>query len=126
MEEPGLKPTNAYLAGYLDADGCVRFSGGTPRVEIKSVFPWVLTEFTLRWGGSVRLSSQPTERNLWRWSISGNNAESCILDLIPDLYVKKEQAHIVLQARRVHPGPYRDSLIEQLKALKHRNYRYND
>lgn len=126
MAETGLKPTNAYFAGYLDADGCVRFSRGTPRVEIKSVFPWILTEFSLNWGGAVRLCSQPPDRNLWRWGVCGDSAEKCLIDLVSDLYVKQEQAHIVLQARRVRPGPYRDGLVEQLKALKHRNFRYND
>jgi hypothetical protein len=122
LEGTGLKPTNAYLAGYLDADGCIRFYGGTPRIEIAGVFPWILEEYAMRWGGSVRPMRSSHSRPIWRWSICGDKAERCLLDLMPDLYVKKAQGQLVLQARRIEPGPYRDSVIAQVKALKHRDY----
>ena len=121
-DRTGPKPTDAYLAGYLDADGCVRFSTGSPRVEITSVFPWILEEYQMKWGGSLRTLTSPNERQLWRWTACGDKAEKCLIDLLPFLYVKKAQAQLILQARRVEPGPYRDSLIGQVKALKHRDY----
>jgi hypothetical protein len=45
-----------------------------------------------------------------------------MLDLLPHLYVKKAQAHLILQARRVEPGPFRESLLAQVKTLKHGDY----
>jgi hypothetical protein len=121
-ERIGQKPTNDYLAGYLDADGCVRFSSGTPRVEISSVFPWILEEYILRWGGSIRKMASKHSRPVWRWIVSGDKAERCLLALLPYLYVKKAQSQLVLQARRIKPGPYREAVIAQLKALKHQEY----
>jgi hypothetical protein len=121
-EQTGQKPTNDYLAGYLDADGCVRFSSGTPRVEISSVFPWILEEYIMRWGGSIRKMTGKNSRPVWRWIVSGDKAERCLLALLPYLYVKKAQSQLVLQARRIKPGPYREAVVAQLKALKHQEY----
>lgn len=107
------------MAGYFDADGYVRFNNSV-RMEIKSVFPWILSEFQARFGGTVR--QVKSTRNTWAWSASGSNAERALLALIPFLYVKKEQALLCLKARRLRPGPERQSLLGQLKALRHCNY----
>lgn len=121
-ERTGLTPTDAYFAGYIDADGCVRFSSGTPRIEVKSVFPWVLHQLQDRFGGSVTKINEEGERSFYRWAISGQRAQMALIQLEPHLIVKRAQAALVIQACRMEPGAYRDGVVAQISALKHHDY----
>lgn len=118
----GRTLTDAYFAGYLDADGCVRFSDGTPRIEVAGVFPWVLDEFADRYGGTVSRTSGEGERPFYRWRLSGWNAALALQSMGPHLIVKRVQAELVLRAYALPPGPERDGIAAQIKALKHHGY----
>lgn len=108
-----------YFAGYVDADGYIRFNGSV-RMEVKSVFPWILEEFVARFGGTV--SPVKSDRNTWRWDLSGPRAEQALHALHPYLYVKKTQARLALEARDAGPGPAREAKVAEIGALKHCNY----
>lgn len=124
METIGQRPTEtklAYLAGYLDADGCIQYSGGTPRVTVVSVFTGVLEEFRYYFGGTIG-SCSAKDRPVWRWFVSGEKAMTTIQVLLPHLFEKRAQADLVIHIRETRPGPFRDGLVSQLKGLK--NYHY--
>ncbi len=122
MEPLGQTPTDAYYAGYIDADGCIRFSAGSPRIEVKSVFPWVLEQIRLRFGGSVLTITLPDDRPTYRWAVSGDKAIQALMALRAFLIVKRTQADLVLEARAHSPGPARDGIVAQISALKHHGY----
>lgn len=110
------------MAGYMDADGYIRYAGGSPRLELVSIFPWILDEFQARFGGSIR--ELAGERRTWRWDLSGSSAAAALVALQPHLYVKKTQARLVLEAREMPPGPERNCRIGEIRALKHCNYEH--
>lgn len=87
------------------------------------MFPWILEELQLRFGGSIRPDGN-NDRRTWRWSVSGNSAECALIELGPHLYVKKTQARLVLEARRSSPGPERQAKVAEMKALKHHDYEH--
>lgn len=121
MDRTGPKRTDSYWAGFVDADGCIRFSKGTPRIEVKSVFPYVLLEICERFGGRVRRIANE-ERPTYVWQVTGTNAYNALIALEPHMVVKKAQATLILDACMVDPGGYREGLEGQIAALKHHHY----
>jgi hypothetical protein len=112
------------MAGYLDADGCVRWSG-TARVEITSVFPWSLWRFRRHFGGRVakRRPKPNSTRPVYRWSLSGDQARACLRTLREFMHEKRIQADLVLRICETPPGPARQGMVAQLGALKHAHYK---
>lgn len=113
----------AYLAGYVDADGCVRFSGGTPRIEVGGVYPAVLEMLQRMFGGPLNSIANVDERFYYRWEMSGRGAKHAMQTLRPWLQVKGGQVDLILRADELPPGPERRGLEEQISALKHWGYR---
>ena len=123
MEPAGQRLTDeklSYLAGYMDADGCVMFSA-TPRVAVTSIFAPVLELFREAFGGSIR-KLKGDNRAVWQWEASGNRAMRCLVRLVPFMFEKQAQARIAMEARGTKPGPHRDGLVAQLAALKRVDY----
>ena len=111
----------AYFAGYIDADGCLRFAAGTPRIEVGGLQPFVLRELAACFGGTVRLRNA-TPRPFWSWGVAGAQAHAAIGRLLPYLRVKAGQARLVLAACRLPPGSRRDSVVAEIRALKRVHY----
>lgn len=121
LEQP--TPTDPYLAGYIDADGCVRFANGSPVIEVTSVFPFILHALEIRFGGSCReMKAQGENRPVFRWSVYGVGALDALLQLRPYMIEKGPQVDLIFLARETKPGPLRDGYLAQMKALKHYNY----
>jgi len=88
---------------------------------VTGVFPYVLESFMEAYGGRLR-KLKGTDRSTFRWEISGQNAAEALRCVLPFMFVKREQGLLVLRANDLPPGPYRDGVVAQLKALKHHDY----
>jgi len=99
-----------YLAGLVDADGCIsarkqldkRCGKHTYTTKLgvsnasQPLVDWLLTRF----GGGVSLSNRgklETRQPSWRWEISGKSAGPILIALLPFLRVKRAQAELALQ-----------------------------
>ncbi len=81
-----------YLAGMIDADGCVRVTGSTQYVSITNRFLPVLFEVQQLYGGNIRV-----DRNVYRYEATGPAARKMLRDIIPHLREKYEQATLSLK-----------------------------
>ena len=100
------------------------YQQGTPRMEITSVYPFILRIFELRFGGTVRERDVGSPRSIYRWRISGDGAINCMNKLYPYLVEKQVQVSLILKLRDTKPGPLRDGMMAQMRALKIFNYEH--
>ena len=118
----------AYAAGYLDGEGCFKFHHGTPVVSITSTYVHTLLWFKKMFGGSTRAKKKqdnPNFRQAHYWEISGDNARSCIKNVLPYLQEKTTQAKILLEISSYPPRSHRRTQLEQeLRDLKRINYEW--
>ena len=81
----------AYAAGFLDGEGCFKFTNGTPEVCIENTYVYTLVWFTEMFGGTCRVKTKP-ENPKWRqayaWAATGDNARNCINAVLPYLQEK--------------------------------------
>lgn len=113
-----------YAAGYLDAEGCLRFQN-TTRVSISNTYPLTLFWFQKLFGGTVRERSAPKEghRQAYEWYCSGETARNCIKEVIPFLKEKLPQAVILLQMLKYpKKSTKRNTLMAELTKLKRINH----
>ena len=117
-----MRPTDlAYAAGFLDGEGCFRFSNGTAHVRIENTYPKTLEWFAELFGGNVRARKRTSTK--WRqayiWEVFGSNACRLIALVYPYLQEKQEQAIILLEVYRYPPrSAMREALMNELCALK--------
>jgi len=102
-----------YVAGYIDADGCItiaktknRYGKGLPsyflRVTVMGIDKPMMEDLKETFGGSVssKMSKHgescylPHHHVQWRWEISGNIALQFLKRIVPFLRGKKEQGLI--------------------------------
>lgn len=126
-EQAGPKPTRgelAYLAGYMDADGCIRSDKGHPQITVTSCFPGILKVYQQWFGGSIYSAKprNPKARPGWRWQATGDTGMQVVQALLPYLLEKRPQAEILIRMRGMGPGVAREALASQLKAIKQVNY----
>lgn len=92
----------AYMAGFIDAEGCFRIKKWKPRnkpnhvyaihLEIGNtkfpIFPWLLKRF----GGNVNFHQpkNPKQKAVARWSLSAKSLYELIPKILPFLRTKKE------------------------------------
>ena len=102
----------AWLAGFIDGEGCVRISRDRTRhdnlsytlsIQISQKDPAILREIQANWGGSL-YHKQP-ERNGGVYNLQIKSRQGAVLleALLPYLRVKRTQAELALgfQARRL-------------------------
>jgi hypothetical protein len=105
-----LKTDLAYLAGFIDGEGC--FFLGYRKIGKRNCFPTsvlvaqtsqaVLHEYQASFGGTVHDHGKTKKnRPAWMWAIHGENAERLTRLVRPYLKVKKEQAEVFMQMRGV-------------------------
>jgi hypothetical protein len=114
----------AYLAGYIDGEGCFRWNGG-PYIEISNTYPHTLFEVRRTFGGGVRkrASSKGMHRTTWVWWICGQAARDTAEMCLPFLMEKRRQAEILLEAGRFPArSARREVLLEELVAIKRIDY----
>lgn len=137
--------SSQYAAGFFDGEGCIRVTlqgnnnAAGIHVFITNTCKQILEEFQRKYGGSLRLRSQETEKHkdCYQWRISNKReAKKFLIDILPFLYEKKPQVLLgidycnlqVLKANR-YSSNYSETLkfreervriAKQLKELKGR------
>ena len=115
----------AYLAGYLDGEGCFTvWHGTTPAISVSNTFPYVLEALRREWGGKInRKSCRGNQRSAWEWRVSGDRAVDVARMVSPYLVEKRLQAELMTQARTWPKGSrQRQEIVSRLKALKRIDY----
>ena len=112
----------AYLAGCLDCDGAfsikrstyhmrVRGDAGQPvfseRVMFAQVKPAVTLLLKEYFGGSYHVdkAAAPNRKPIYRWQATDKNAILCVNAVLPYLKIKREQAELLLELRKVKELP---------------------
>lgn len=115
----------AYLAGYLDGEGCFSADDGRIRVTVSNCFPWLLVAFKEEFGGSICNKSRYSDRHrvAYQWSVYGESAIKCCEAVLPYLVEKKPQAALLLEYCKWPPrSSQREAISRQMKQLKRTNY----
>lgn len=98
----------AYLAGYLDGEGCFSVSKRKDTsykrgydifavVTVSSVIATVVKEIWETYGGSLRtIQRNPTHKPLFLLTLAGKPCTNLIKDALPYLRLKTEQASLIL------------------------------
>ena len=127
LEKHGQKHTDvwlAYIAGYIDGDGCFRWNQSSPEVSVTNCFPYTLHQLAASFGGSVRCyDNKKKGRTYFQWRVYGEGAINLVKLLKPYLWEKLPQAELVLAIRAERPGPRRKALIKQLSSMKQIDYK---
>lgn len=112
-----LKNTDlAYIAGYLDGEGCIRWES-SPRLSIQSCNPNPLRFIVKLFPSSVvRLQNRRTKRNkpVHRLEYGGNNCITLLKMVVPYLIEKKDQAQKLIQIYKLKQE------IKEAKQRKHK------
>jgi hypothetical protein len=113
-----IKDTDlAYMAGYIDGEGCIRWGGSTPRITLQSCNPYPL-RFIQKWFScsQVRMESRRTKRNkpVYRLEYGGINTINLLNAVVPYLIEKREQAEKLIQMYQ---------LKEEIKEAKQRKHK---
>ena len=124
------KLTLAYLAGAMDADGYftikrstyhlrVRGDARVPtfheRIGLKQVSPAVPELLRDVFGGSIGIQ-KPSARNgkpLYSWQVTDRKAATAAEMLLPYLRIKRQQAEILLELRRLKGLPRNGIIITE-------------
>jgi hypothetical protein len=113
-----IKDTDlAYMAGYIDGEGCIRWGGDSPRISLQSCNPYPLKFIqNLFPCAQVRMESRRTKRNkpVHRLEYSGINSISLLNAVVPYLIEKKDQAEKLIQIYQ---------LKQELKEAKQRKHK---
>jgi hypothetical protein len=89
----------AYIAGYLDGEGCFRWHGYSPEVGVKSCNPYPMKLISSIFGGTVVKQKAKTKGNKSVYSLRyyGQTAVD-LLDCILDYLIEKQdQAETMIQ-----------------------------
>ncbi len=107
-----------YIAGYLDADGCIYIARDSPRVsyvrvQIGSLNRTPLELFQEQFGGSI-ISKKVTNGPYWNWVVKSNKAKVLLSSILPFLVNKKEEASLALRfCATIHPLGGRRTLTDE-------------
>jgi hypothetical protein len=103
-----MKDSYAYLAGFFDGEGCVSFhTYKRPdgwlynfNLSVDNLALRPLQMFAEAFGGTVRKYSASHKRHdVWRWRISGLEAQAALQMMHPYLTVKGKQSAVALKIR---------------------------
>jgi LAGLIDADG-like domain len=115
---------NAYFAGFFDGEGCI--SGDKKhslRLALVNTDKRILEYFKSRYGGNIRQFVRHDGWSAcWIWELGDmRQIESILLQLLPYLIVKREQAKVALNICRLwhkRDNLERLELFSKLKSLK--------
>lgn len=137
-----------WMAGFFDGEGCIQIrkssKGGSVYynllVGIDNTDPRPLLIYQERFGGVVKLRERSKDerrkgwRDVWRWNIMAQQAETFLRAVEFLLVNKREEAILALRYRDTlvgHTGPYKDPVrsrqrIEEVRTelseLKHKTW----
>lgn len=123
---------DAYLAGFLDGEGCFRPHGKhvNPCIQCTNTYLPVLQRLCRRFGGSIAYNRTTRDRGQklsWQWRIYGDKAVACCRELLPYLEEKRQQALDVISLSFYPPrSAMRAYLKKRLSALKRSGQRLSD
>ena len=106
----------AYMAGYIDGEGCIRMDKYSLRLGIQTCNPYPLRFIVKLFPQTqVRLQNRQTNRNkpIYRLEYSGINAINILKAILPYMIEKKDQAEKLIQIHH---------LKQELKEAKHRKH----
>lgn len=113
-----IKDTDlAYMAGYIDGEGCIRWGGSTPRISLQSCNPYPLKFVqNLFPHAKVIMESRRTKRNkpVYRLEYNGIHTINLLNTVVPYLIEKKDQAEKLIQIYQ---------LKQELKEAKQRKHK---
>lgn len=144
--------TDAYFAGFLDADGCIsiarRQRNFVLQTRVTNTHRGVCEAFQSRFGGTVEgpLTQGGNRRPHYQWVTAHGAAEKAVTALLPHLFVKQERGLLALRYRRCCRGAFvmprgaaaqngqntekrarvyriRERIYMKMKALNHRGAR---
>ena len=124
-ETHGQTPTEfyAYAAGYFDGEGCFTYRS-SPIIEAVSVYPFTLEEIAINLGGKVfKRVPRAKQRVYYQYRIYGGPALELVKKILPYLREKRVQALQLFRIRELPPGPEREKLKAELKAMKQVEYK---
>lgn len=104
---------NAYAAGLLDGEGCIRWNR-TPAVEVTNKHYGILVQMQDRWGGSVRLKDE----DIFVWTLYGRKALAYLSCVARYSVIKYPQIVSLFMASKT-TGKQRERHLQNLKRLKH-------
>lgn len=126
----------AYLAGFIDGEGCltiarVRVGKNINKLAFhrnirvgqcsRPVLDWIVSRF----GGTVYKHQKPYDRKNWYyyWALTGSKKkyEQFLLGILPYLKVKKLQAKIMLEFVRLPWGPDVESRLRLAEKIQNLN-----
>lgn len=88
-----------YVAGLFDGEGCVTFyrtrHWTNPVLVIAMTDRSVLEACAEQWGGRVHATASGTNRQMFHWRLFGGNAARFADDILPFLWVKRDEVAIV-------------------------------
>lgn len=108
----GRNTLNAYAAGLLDGEGCIRWNH-SPSVEVTNKHYGVLVQMQERWGGTIR-SKGP---GVFVWTLFGRKAIKYLGNVCRYSIIKYPQIAVMFEVVAAHPSK-RKPLIAKLKRLK--------
>jgi hypothetical protein len=115
----------AYLAGYLDGEGCFTlWHERTPVISVSNTFPYVLQALLGEFGGRInRKVTTHRDRTAWEWRVCGDRAIDAAEIVRPYLIEKRSQADLIIQVRTWPPGSQqRRNIVDRLRKLKKTDY----
>jgi hypothetical protein len=94
----------AYIAGYIDGEGCIGYYNNSPSISIESCSPLAMRFISKYFGGNVRERNRKSKANrtVYRLEYTHNKAIA-VLDEIEDLLLEKQtQARNVRMMSQLH------------------------
>ncbi len=91
--------TKAYIAGYLDGEGCFRWHGYSPEVGVKSCNPYPMKLISSIFGGKVikQKSKIKSGKSVYSLRYYGQTAIDVLNSILDYLIEKKDQAETIIQ-----------------------------
>lgn len=98
--------TQAWVAGFADAESCLSYRNGTPIVAVSNCHLPTLYQLAEWFGGALRPLRPGREavRPCFQWTICGNQAREFLAMIAPLLREKKAQADLILAEPRRKRG----------------------
>jgi len=112
----------AWVAGYLDGEGCFTTNSlSSILVDVSNTHLPSLERLKALFGGTIRLKSSTSPaawRRAYSWRVHGEKAERLIHTIRPFLREKQGQADLLLEFRRTTSKEVRGMIKEALRRAK--------
>ena len=129
----------AWAAGIIDGEGCIGFTKCNGhyalRLEVANTDPRMLDKLREMFGGSIKVKTwkppATNQRPAWRWYLSTAQAANVLVQVLPWLVTKHEQAELAILSRQFvnrsgKPDPVskarRIELSHRITQLKHQSF----